>query len=614
MCGIAGYFGSRRIEKNVIHGCLRVMGRRGPDHASYRQWTNPAQGHVYLLHSRLSIIDLNPRANQPFGFGSRWLVFNGEVYNYLEVKQDLARRGHSFETESDTEVLAHALVEWDGEALDRCEGMWAFALYDESKGTLLLGRDRFGEKPLYVFRDETGFYFGSEVKFIAALRGRGLGINFNHLYRYLVNGYKSMYKGRETFFRGLEELPPASVVLMDSGGVETRSTYWQPRFLPHDALSYEEAVEGVKEAVIESLRLRLRADVPLAFCMSGGVDSNSLIGVAKKVFKYDVHGFTLLDEDPRYNEAELVQYSGKELGIRQTTVPAVKDDFILRLRTLVRQHDAPVYTITYYAHWLLMTAIAEHGYRISVSGTGADELLTGYYDHHNAYLYEIRENAALSEESLENWRRHIQPIVRNPFLQNPRAFIENPDMRDHIFLDAPGFARYLREPWEERFVEHTFCPGLLRNRMLNELFHEVVPPILHEDDLNAMYYSIENRSPFLDRRLFEFCAQIPTRFLIKDGFAKAVLRDAMKGIVPDRILTQHRKVGFNAAISSFLDTRSPEVRDYLLDGGPIFEHVRKNKIEALIDKTTWPNSESKFLFNFLNSKIFLEEFGRVSTD
>jgi asparagine synthase (glutamine-hydrolysing) len=144
--------------------------------------------------------------------------------------------------------------------------------------------------------------------------------------------------------------------------------------------------------------------------------------------------------------------------------------------------------------------------------------------------------------------------------------------------------------------------------MLNELFHEAIPVILHEDDLNAMYYSIENRSPFLDRELFEFCNRIPTRYLIQNGAAKAILRESMRGIVPQRILDNRRKVGFNAPIFSFLDVHDPEVRAYLLDWSPIFEHVRRDKIETLISKPDLPNSESKFLFYFLNSKMFLEEF------
>jgi asparagine synthase (glutamine-hydrolysing) len=278
------------------------------------------------------------------------------------------------------------------------------------------------------------------------------------------------------------------------------------------------------------------------------------------------------------------------------------------LRELVRYHDAPVYTITYYAHWLLLRSIAEAGYRISVSGTAADELFTGYYDHHLEYFQEVRKDHELHERALSAWREHIRPIVRNRFLQDPDLFVRDPAFRDHIFLDADSFAAYLSFGWSEPFRESWYADGLLRNRMLNEIFREIVPVILHEDDLNAMYFSVENRSPFLDRELFEFCNAIPTRHLIRDGKAKAVLREAVRGIAPDAIVDNRRKVGFNAPILDFLDMSDERVRSYLLDRSAIFDYVSRPRIEALIARKDLPNSESKFLFYFLNCKMFLEEF------
>jgi asparagine synthase (glutamine-hydrolysing) len=608
MCGIAGYFGTRQLDPVRVDACLGLMRRRGPDHAESRSWTNREGRRAYLLHSRLSIIDLGERSQQPFPVGAKWIAFNGELYNYREIRDELAASGTAFRTTSDTEVLLSALAMHGPAVLDRCEGMWAFAVYDEADGSLLLSRDRFGEKPLYLYRDASGLYFGSEVKFIVALLGRRLPIDYDHLYRYLVNGYKALYKAGRTFFTGLQELPASTTLRVDAEGRETRETYWRPAVRPDDTMTWAEAVEGARERLIRSVELRLRADVPLAFCMSGGVDSNALISIAKNVFRYDVHGFTIVNSDERYDEQEIVEQSVRELGIKHTSIPVDTADFIPRLRTLVRQHDAPVYTITYFAHWLLMESIARHGYRISISGSAADELFTGYYDHHLAYLYEVREDAALHAASLAGWQRHVKPIVRNPHLGNPDLFVRDPEFRDHIFLDADEFAKYLTREWSEPFREERYTPSLLRNRMLNELFHEATPVILHEDDLNAMYYSIENRSPYLDRALFEFCNTIPTRHLIREGIAKAVLREAARGIAPACVLDNPRKVGFNAPIFSFLDVRNRALRAELLDDSPIFEHVRRDRIETLIDRAFLPNSQSKFLFYFLTSKLFLEEF------
>lgn len=608
MCGIAGYCGTRPIEPERLERTLAAMRHRGPDHAGHRSFRRPDGKTVHLLSTRLDIIDLAERSNQPFRFGDTWLSYNGELYNYLEVRAELQARGVVFTTASDTEVLAAALAGDGAAALDRCEGMWAFAAYDERTGDLLLARDRFGEKPLHLYRDDSGIYWGSETSLIAELLGRRLEPNLDHVRRFLVNGYKALHKQPQSFFAGVEELPPATTLRVGAGGGEQLARYWSPSSGETAGLAYDEAVAAVRERLLRAVEIRLRADVPLAFCMSGGIDSLSLISIAKNVFDYDVHGFTIVNEDARYEEQDMVEHAVEALGVRHTAIPLRRDAFLPQLRGLVRHRGAPLYTITYFAHWLLMAAIAEHGYRISVSGTAADELFTGYYDHHLAYLHEIRGDAELHEPALAAWREHVQPLVRNPYLRDPDLFADDPSRRDYVYLNAEEFAGYLHDRFDEPFAETRYVDGLLRNRMLNELFHEAVPVILHEDDLNAMYYSIENRSPFLDRPLFELSTAIPTRHLVRNGYAKAVLRDAMRGIVPDRILDNRRKVGFNAPIAALLDTRDPETRAALLADGPIFELVRRDAVEALLDKELLPNSESKFLFNFVNSKLFLEEF------
>lgn len=607
MCGIAGYFGTASLPQKRIDACLKVMGRRGPDGTGLFHRT-VGERSAYLLHSRLRIIDLDPRANQPFARGGGQLCYNGELYNYLELRGELSTRGEAFHTLSDTEVLAAVIGVLGVEGLDRCEGMWAFAWLDE-RG-LLLSRDRFGEKPLYIHEDASGVYFGSEPKFVMALLGHRLPVNVRHLYRYLVNGYKALYKQPQTFFLGLRELAPGTVASFDRGGRRTDTRYWSPAFDTCDErLGFDDAVRDARDALVDSVRIRLRADVPIAFCLSGGIDSNALIAIAKRKLGYEVHGFTIMNTDERYEEREMVETTVRELGLRHTPIPVGREEFLRNLRELIRYHDAPVCTITYYAQWQLMRAVAAEGYKVSVSGTGADELFTGYYDHHNFYLQALGGDPAAQAQARENWRRVVGPIVRNPFLQDPDCIVKDPALRDHIYLDADAFAGFLVKPWREPFTEAAYSRVPLRNRMNNELFHESVPPILHEDDLNAMYFSIENRSPFLDRRLFETCQRIPTRHLIRDARAKAVLREAVRGLAPDAILDNPRKVGFNVPILDYLDVRNPGVRAQLLDGSPIFEHVRRAPIEALLGRPDLPNSQSKFLFYFLNAKIFLEEFG-----
>lgn len=608
MCGIAGYQGRKPLTQDRIDACLALMNRRGPDYREARSWQTPSGTNTTLLHSRLSIIDLDPRANQPMGFEKAWISLNGEIYNFVERRKELEAAGVALKTRSDTEVLLASLRCFGWGVLDKCEGMWAFGLYDEQSGQLTLSRDRFGEKPLYYYQTGDGIYFGSEIKFIAALIGEKIAINHDHLWRYLINGYKALYKKPHGFFHGIQEVASGHNLECRDGEIAGHKPYWSPRIAVNNDMSFQDAVAGARERLIRSVELRLRADVPLAFCMSGGVDSNALISIAKRVFGHDVHGFTIVNTDARYEESDMVDLAVRELGVRHTSIPVSTEGFLPGLRALVKQHDAPVYTITYYAQWMLQKAIADAGYRISISGTAADELFSGYYDHHLAYLQEVRGDKEHHARSLAAWQSHIKPVVRNPHLSNPDLFVNDPAFRDHIYLDADEFSTFMTSDWSEAFAESAYSGNLLRNRMLNELFHESVPVILHEDDLNAMYFSVENRSPFLDRDLFEFCNSIPTRHLIHDGKAKAVLRESVRGIAPDGIIDNRRKVGFNAPIMDYLDVKDPDVRSYLLDDSPVYDYVRKDRIEQLIGQRDLPNSQSKFLFYFLNCKMFLEEF------
>jgi asparagine synthase (glutamine-hydrolysing) len=611
MCGIAGYLGAQPLHQDRLAAASQALRHRGPDGDGFYSHVH-VDRHVALMHRRLAIIDLDARSNQPFRHEGGVLCYNGEIYNYVELRRELEALGETFQTEGDTEVLAHALRRWGPSALEKCEGMWAIAWYDERNGTLLLSRDRFGEKPLYLWRRDSGLYFGSEVKGLAALASAWPGINHNHLLRYLINGYKALYKVEETYFEGVSELPAGSFLLLKTGAEAAPRRYWTPRPAENPDMSFADAVAATREAVLNSVKLRLRSDVPLAFCMSGGIDSNSLIATAKKVLGYDVHGFTIVNSDARYEEQDMVQAAVQALGVRHTEVAVSQDGFLDNIHALVTAHDAPVATISYYVHWQLMQAVAARGYKVSISGTAADELFTGYYDHHNLYLHEVAGDPALHAQALANWQKHLAPIVRNPYLRQPDLYLKNPAERRHIYLGNEEFSSWLHKPWMEDFTETGYVAGLLRNRMLNELFAEAVPVILHEDDLNAMYFSIENRSPFLDTKLFDVAYSIPARHLVQDGRAKSVLREAMRGIVPDAILDNRRKVGFNAPILDLLDTGDRRTREFLLDDGPVFDLVRKDRIEALIGSHDLANSASKFLFYFVNLKIFLDGKRTVS--
>lgn len=603
MCGIAGYIGSENIHEDNIRRTLALMKNRGPDFQDYLSFHEGDVG-VTLLHSRLSIIDLDRRAHQPMTIGGVTIIYNGEIYNYLELRKELEERGVRFTTSSDTEVLLRGYLEYGREFQRKMEGMWAFAVYDRRTGELLLSRDRFAEKPLYYMKSKSGVFFASETKFIRSLSGAPLAVNRRHLLRYLVNGYKALYKTEDTFFEAVAELPFASNMTLDGAGRMQLSRYWSPQY-SEQRMTLDEAIEGTRHWLTESVRLRLRADVPLAFCLSGGIDSASLASIAAKTFGYRVATFSIIDSDERYNEEENIRATIDNLGCEHTLIEVSRDHFLPRLRDLIAYHDAPLSTISYYVHAFLSEAIARGGFKVAVSGTAADELFTGYYDHFNLHLYEMRHHPDLNRRRKE-WETHIAPIVRNPFLQNPLLYFDHPSIRDHIYLDNDIFAGCLVENFAEAFTEECYAGSLLRNRMLNELFHESIPVILHEDDLNSMYHSIENRSPFLDSRLFAFAYSIPAEHLISDGYGKYVLREAVKGILNEKVRTDRKKVGFNASIHSLIDFDAPDIRAFLLEDAPVFEIIRKERIEEIMKVKPMSNSYSKFMFNFINVKLFLD--------
>lgn len=605
MCGIAGYIGFKEHSSNRIQETLEKMRNRGPDAKDFISH-EMGEKKVYLLHSRLSILDLDVRSNQPYIFEHLSLIFNGEIYNYIEVREKLRSQGYSFSTASDTEVLIKSYHCWGKEAFEKLEGMWSLAILDSRDAQLILCKDRFTEKPLFHYQTEHGIYFGSEVKFIKTLSSESIEINDYQIKRYLVNGYKSLYKHGDTFYAGVNELEAGSYAAIDHSLELSERTYWTPNPVINNNLTREDAIEGVRERLINSVKLRLRSDVPLAFCLSGGIDSASLVSIAAKEFNYNVSTFSIIDPDERYNELENINHTINDLGCEHTLIHLDSSNMLERLTDLVSYHDGPVATISYLVHSMLSEKISEKGYKVSISGTAADELLTGYYDHFNLHLYECRNSESFSKY-LREWNEHLKPIVRNPFLQNPKLYFDNQKFRDHIYLNNDQFEAMLLEDFHEDFVETSFTSSLLQNRMLNELFYEGTRVILHEDDLNSMFYSIENRSPYLDSSLFEFAYSIPPELLINDGYGKFILRQAMKGILNENVRLDRHKKGFNASINSIIDFQEKSQRELILDDSPIYNIVDKSKIESILSQESLPNSYSKFIFSFLNSKIFLEQ-------
>lgn len=605
MCGIAGRVATSPLSYDRRGLALAALARRGPDGAGTVSFEFGHSFTLDLLHTRLAIQDPGVRSDQPFRRDGLTLIFNGEILNFLELRRELEALGHKFQTQGDTEVLLLAWRQWGANALPKLVGQFAFAILDDQSGQLTLARDRVGEKPLHIWeRSDGSFVFGSEIKALLALAGEVPAIDWSHLRRYLVNGYKGMVRYRRTFLEGIKELPAGHALTILPDQTRRIWQYWTPVFAPED-LSSEEAQMLVDEALDTAVSRALRADVPIALRLSGGIDSTVAAGIAKHRQDAEIACFSIIEEDWRYDESAMIKIALEGLNVPNEQIRLPKTGFLDRLVNMVDYFDGPPLTISYYLHDLVSEAIHNAGYKVSIGGTGADEIFSGYYDHYLFWLA-TQSDAADFDRLVSEWKTSYGRFVRNPFLQDPYAFLNQPTARDHIFLGAEKFADFLVDSFDEPHGEDAFCDDLLRNRMLNELQAETVPIMLHEDDLASMRWSVENRALYMDVDLIETLLRIPTQHLVQDGLPKALLRRAGKGVVPTQILNNPRKQGINAPLTSMVDFTASDVRERLLSESPFFDVVDREKFDSLLASDVSRNSESKFLFSLLAARIFVD--------
>jgi len=607
MCGIAGYIGQKRFKKNKIDEILFLMKRRGPDSFGFKE-INEYKKNLSLFFSRLSIIDQGKRSNQPFIYKDKILIFNGEIYNYIELRNELKKKGFKFKTSSDTEVLIKTIDCWGENGIKKLEGMWSFFFYDRSKKIGLLSRDRFGEKPLFYFKKNNEFVFGSEIKIIRSILETSFDINFGKIDNFLRYGYKSLNKDNDSYFENIYSVPPGHYLKITQKKIETIN-YWKIRH-NKSQLSEKISINKLKEKLFKSIEIRLRADCPIAFLLSGGIDSNSLINIASKIFGYKINSFSVISQNEKYDESELINYSLRNIKSNHENliVNFRECNFIHNLGKQVNYHDSPVTTINSFLQFLLLKKVKKNGFKVCISGIGSDEIFSGYYDHHLLYLNEIKNKKKLYMESLINWKKIVNPITQNPLLKKHNLYIDNPKFRNHVY-QVDGFKdKIFLKRKKFNFKEKNYVSSLMKNRMINELRNEIVPVVLKEDDLNSMYYSIENRSPYLDTNLFQECLNMPSEYYIKNSMAKWPLRQIVENLVPDRIRLNKRKIGFNAPIEEAYDLKNKRNIDFLLKDNPIFEIIDKNEIKKLLGKSKFSGVENNFIFSFISAKIFIENF------
>ena len=605
MCGISGYIGKRNLNSSKKNQLFGLMKNRGPDSNGYKKIINKSNL-IYLFFTRLAILGPQQNSNQPFNYKDKTIIFNGEIYNYLEIKEKLKKFGYKFNTNSDTEVLIKALDKWGIDCVKKLEGMWAFFYHDNTRKISYLCRDRFGEKPLFFLKESNEFYFGSEIKFIRCLIDKKLNIDFQKIENFLKFGYKYIHKNNKSYFKNISSVPPGGYLKITNSSIK-EFKYWRIKstIIDIDEKTY---FQDLKEKLFKSIQLRLRSDFPIAFHLSGGIDSNSLAFIAKKYFNYNLKTFSVIGTNPKYDESKMINFASKQLGADHTnlSIDVKKIDFMNILKEQIKYHDSPVATINSLLNYTLYEKIKKDGFKVSITGIGSDEIFSGYYDHHLLYLNEIKNMKNLYEQSCNNWKQIVNPIVRNPFLKKMKLYINNPRFRKHIYQFDNFKKNLFLNNKSPNFTEKNYSKSLMKNRMANEMFNEIVPVVLKEEDLNAMCHSIENRSPYLDSNLFKSAFNMPPAYYIKNGLAKWPLRQLIKNFVPEKIRMNKIKTGFNASIKDILKFNNENI-DFLMGDSEIFDIIKRKKfLELIKNNKQLSGVENNFIFNFLSVKLFLE--------
>ena len=587
MCGIAGLVGFDRLDLDAPARALAmrdVITHRGPDDAGLHvdDW-------AAIAHRRLSIVDLSsghqPMSNED---ATIWVVFNGEIYNHRDVRQELEARGHRYRTKSDTETIVHAYEEWGDDCVQRFRGMFAFAVWDASKRRLLLVRDRLGIKPLYWARAGDRLLFGSEIKAILASDLVQPELNAAVLPEVLSTRYVS---GPRTMFKGVQKLLPGHLLVFERGDVKLRQ-YWDipvGHAAPDSRLAStagRDIVSEFRDLLAESVKLRLMSDVPLGMFLSGGIDSSAIAALMATMIDRPLQTFSVAFEDRAFNELEYARDVARAIGADSHEIIIDDQDFFDALPRLVWHEDEPI-AHTSSVPLYFVSALARQHVTVVLTGEGSDELLAGYgkyprvaWNWRAGTIYErmlpraVRNSIA--RRAAPMLPRGLARYFRRSFLAMDRSaesmFFDNfasmrlADQRD---LLSPAFAASatpaLAYGASMSYFERPNGHSTLLDRLLYADIKTYLVELLMKQDQMSMATSIESRVPFLDHRLVEFAAGLPDEWKLSGWTTKRVLREAMKGLLPETILNRP-KMGFPVPFTSWTRGRWKDVvRSVLLD-------------------------------------------------
>jgi asparagine synthase (glutamine-hydrolysing) len=556
MCGIAGVFGGRVEGAPLVAQMLDILQHRGPDGEGL--WTQPNGGALTLAHRRLAILDLSPAGAQPMHDPATGcvLTFNGEIYNFVEVREELARLGARFSTGSDTEVILAAYAHWGAGCLERFNGMFAFALYDPRRQVLFCARDRYGEKP-FLFHAAPGlFVFASEYKAILLHPDVPFEIDDARLLRAAHNASTGLDADRDTVFRGVCQLLPGEALelSLDSGAVRTWR-YWQVPPAPAREIGDErEVFEEFRRLLVDSVRLRLRSDVPVGSCLSGGLDSSAIVCIVRQLLGDDRPYHTFTGHFPG-SQADEWHFAREVVDATRSTSHRVEpsvDRFMAQLPEFAWHNELPVGSSSQFAQWSVFQLAREHGVTVLLDGQGADEGLGGYEQYFGPYLAALRErgDGLRLERELPAIRARYPLALASP----SRALRDRLPFRARNWI-SNGFGigtsmLYGLRPDLARQVESDTAPRRkagfdpLASALEQDSFGRYLTTLLRYGDRNSMAHSREVRLPFCDHRIAEFVLRLPPHLVMGEIQTKRLLRESMRGILPEVIRTRWNKQGF----------------------------------------------------------------------
>ncbi len=541
MCGIAGFFGPPDHE--LLERMNAAIWHRGPDDHGFSESPRMSIG-----MRRLSIIDV-AGGHQPMETedGQIRIVYNGEIYNFREVRAELIEKGRHFRTECDTEVLLEAYAEWGTDCFRRLNGMWAAAIADLRSETLVLCRDHFGIKPLYYARAGERVLFASEVKSLWQDPDLPRAVNDQMVYEYLVQGLHD--HSPETFFQGVRHVPAASYLVISAGQIREPVRYWQPELRRDGALTPPAFHDLFKNSVAR----RLVSDVPVGAALSGGLDSTTIVALMTDLLREHlpdaaslrghVKTFSAVFDGDPIDERAYIEEAIRATGADTTYTHPNSQQFVDEMEDMVWHLDEPVVSTGPYAQWCVMRTAKEQ-VKVVLDGQGGDELLAGYVPYQMVYLRQLWHERKIGRFLRESFlaRDVIWPVVRRTLRQRRGAFPVRSLLKDEFLA-------------EHRPAKDTRPDDNLKERLRQDLTTYSLPALLRYEDRNSMAHSIESRVPYLDQDLVEAILALPDDEIIRDGWSRIILRESMHHLLPDKIRLRRWKVGFTTPESRWLFAR-----------------------------------------------------------